>query len=156
VVILNIAPNTGGPRSGTATIADQVFSITEGGGACGALDVTATIGPLVRRSGYTPVFTSVYDFTQNITIGPGPIPGPLYLVLVGEPTHYGFPHDSGLLNPPTNLVTTCFSSAGDYLIPVSGGLTAGQFTSLGLEWYLQGFGAVVQYSIKVLVGEPSR
>ena len=39
-VVLHAAPNAGGARSGTATIAGQTFTATQGGGACGALDVT--------------------------------------------------------------------------------------------------------------------
>ena len=41
-VVVDAAPNSGGARSGTVTIAGKVFTVTEGAGVCGALDVGLT------------------------------------------------------------------------------------------------------------------
>ena len=95
------------------------------------------------------------EFSQTITVrnsSASVIHGPVYVVLLGEPTHYGFPYDSFLLG--TQPVTTCFSPKGDYLLPVSGDLQPGQTGGYGLVWTLQTFGRV-QYTTKVLSGTPS-
>jgi hypothetical protein len=152
VVVLKVAPNTGGPRSGTATIAGLTFSVSQGVGACGALDVTSQMS--VTETQLIPIPFS-NEFSQTITVrnsSASVIHGPVYVVLLGEPTHYGFPYDSFLLG--TQPVTTCFSPKGDYLLPVSGDLQPGQTGGYGLVWTLQTFGRV-QYTTKVLSGTPS-
>jgi hypothetical protein len=151
VVVLSVAPNTGAERSGTATIAGQTFKVTEGAGACGALDVTSEAS--VTETQLIPIpFSS--DYSQSIAVrntSGSAIPGPVYIVLLGEPTHYGYPHDSFLSG--TQLETTCFSQ-GDYLLLVSGDLQPGQTGGYDLLWTLQPFGRI-QYTTKVLSGTPS-
>jgi hypothetical protein len=156
VVVLNIAPNSGAARSGSATIAGQTFSINQGAGACGALDVSSQV--FVTESALVPDFLSFTNFSQTITVkntSASVIHGPVYVVLLGEPSHYPpVPslHNSFLLG--SQAVTTCFSSGGDYLLLVSGDLSPGQTTGYGLAWYKETFGAIA-YSTKVLSGTPS-
>ncbi len=153
VVVLSVAHNTGSARSGTVKIAGSAFSVTQGAGACGALDVTSQVS--VWESGLTWVPFSDYQYSQSITVrnnSGSVMPGPLYLVLLGEPTHYGYPDDS-LLNGD-QLETTCFSSKGDYLMPLPG-LRPGQSAEISLGWFRDVFGNI-RYTTKVLSGQPSR
>ncbi len=153
VVVLTVAPNTGGPRSGTATIAGQTFTVNQGAGACGALDVTSEVG--VSPSGLTYIPFSTYLYSQRITVSSSSdIFGPVYLVLIGEPTYYGYPKDSGLYGGGST--TSCFSSPGDYLILISGtDLVPGHPAVVPLLWFKQGAGGVIRNSFKVLSGTPS-
>ena len=156
VVVLSVAPNTGGPRSGTATIAGQTFSVTQSAGACGALDVSSQV--VVSSSQLLPLFLSFNYFSQTITVtntSGAVIHGPVYVVTLGEPTHYPpipSAHNSFLKGGGT--LTTCYSSGGDYLLLVSGDLSPRQPVSYGLLWYKETFGAI-SYSTKVLSGTPS-
>jgi hypothetical protein len=152
VVVLNVAPNTGGQRSGIAAIAGQTFSVTQGAGACGALDISSQVS--VTRTQLIPIPFST-DFSQSITVrnnSGAVVHGPIYVTLLGEPTHYGFPNDSFLVG--NQLETTCFSTQGDYLLPVSGDLQPGQTAGYALLWTAQTFG-IIQYTTKVLSGTPS-
>ena len=63
VVVLNVAANTGGPRSGTATIAGQTFTVNQGGGACGALDVTSKVRPY--KSGITWIGPFSWEYVRD-------------------------------------------------------------------------------------------
>jgi hypothetical protein len=150
-VVLQAAANSGGSRSGTVTIAGQTFSATQGAGACGALDVTSQMGVFQGGLGWVP--PNLYP--QRITVrnnSGSVIRGPVFLVLIGEPTWYGFPFDSFLLGGGST--TSCFSSPGDYLVLVSGDMQAGQTVEIPLVWITQTFGSV-RYSIKVLSGTPT-
>lgn len=154
-VFLLISPNGGAFRTGTVTIAGQTFSVAEapgggggGGGvpACGALDVTSQVS--VSRLGFTPIppaGSNLYD--QEITIsntGRSPI-GPVYYVLLGLPT----PSGTGLAsNFP---LTHCFSSKGDSIVLVSGGLLPGAHVKFGLT-----FVGEPSYTDRVLSGTPSK
>ena len=153
VVALSVASNTGGPRSGTATIAGQTFTVNQGAGACGAVDVTSQVS--VSGSGLTYIPFSTYEYRQSLTISSSSdIFGPVYLVLIGEPTHYGFPNDSGLIGGGST--TSCFSSPGDYLILISGtDLVPGHPVGVPLVWFKQSLNGVIRYSFKVLSGMPS-
>jgi hypothetical protein len=161
VVVLNVQPNTGGSRSGTATIAGQTFSVTEGGGACGALDVTSEV--TVYLGGFTPepyAFT-IYDQTVRLTNTSGiPIPGPVYLVTLGEPSHNPPGQNSSLVY--VEPLTTCFSAQGDYLVPTAAvpagtNWLPGQVVSGTLEWVVDTPfpGYPYPYTVKVLSGLPS-
>jgi hypothetical protein len=153
VVVLNVAANTGGSRSGTATIAGQTFSVTQGAGACGALDVTSQVA--VSGSGLTLIPFSTYLFSQSLTVGSGSTPGaPLYLVLLGMPNHRAYPNGAFLLG--NQLITKCFSVQGDYLLPVPASSQSGQRVGIPLVWATQSLGVPIQYTIKVLKGEPSQ
>jgi hypothetical protein len=153
-VVIQAAPNTGGQRSGTVFIAGQPFSATQAAPAataCGALDVTSQMS--VSPSGLG--FIGLNLFSQSIVVrntSGSLIHGPVYLVLIGEPTHFGFPHDSFLVGG--GATTICFNPQGDYLVLVSGNLAPGQSGSSSLSWTTQTFGAV-RFSIKVLSGTPS-
>ena len=155
-VTVHIAANTGGARSGTVTIAGQTFSVTQaapGATACGAFDVTSQVAITdTSHSHWIP--PNEYSGSIVVRNNSGAvIHGPVYVVLVGEPTHYGFPNDSFLLG--SQLETTCFTSQGDYLLPVSfGDLQPGQTGVYGTGWITQTFGRI-SYSIKVLSGTPS-
>jgi hypothetical protein len=152
---MQAAPNPGGPRSGTVTIAGKTFSATQGAGACGALDATSQA--TVFRTGLSFVPFSTYLYSQTVTVqntSGSVIRGPVYLALIGLPTHVGYPNDSGLLG--NQSTTTCFSSQGDYLIPVGGDLQPGQSVPLPLMFFTQRLSGTIQYTTKVLSGMPSR
>ncbi|MFN0172995.1 MAG: kelch repeat-containing protein [Bryobacteraceae bacterium] len=157
IVTLNTQPNSGGPRSGTATIAGSTFSATQGAGVCGALDVTSQIG--VSRSGLTFIYPSSYLYSGGISVtnnSGSVVRGPVWIALIGLPTHYGFPNDSGLVG--NQRITTCFSPLGDYLLLVSGADMAPGRTRVGipLVFFTQGLGGFIQYSTKVLSGTPTQ
>ena len=155
VVVLRVAPNAGGPRSGTATIAGKTFSATQGAGACGALDVSSQMQ--VTRNGLNLIYPSSYLYSSSITVTNrgSSIFGPVWIALIGLPTNLGFPNDSGLLG--SQRLTTCFSSPGDYLLLVSGfDMAPGQSIGIPLVFFTQGFGGGLQYSTKVLSGTPTR
>ena len=154
-VTVHTAANTGGARSGTVTIAGQTFSVTQappGATACGALDVTSQVAITdTSHSNWIP--PNEYSGSIVIRNNSGSvIHGPAYLVLIGEPTHFGFPNDSFLIG--SQLETTCFTQ-GDYLLPVSAGdLQPGQTAGYATAWITQTFGRI-SYSLKVLSGTPS-
>jgi hypothetical protein len=155
--MVRAASNSGGARTGTVTIAGQAYTVKQSGSlgpdACGALDITSQVS--VTRSSLTPVpFSTLYSQSITVRNGTGStIPGPVYVVLLGEPTHVAFPDNSFLLSGgPT---TSCFSTPGDYLLPISGGLAPGQTVGAALAWTTQSRLASINYSIKVLSGTPS-
>ena len=155
VVGLKVAPNTGAPRTGTATIAGQTFTVKQGTGTCSAIDETSKT--TVTQGQLIPIpFSS--DYSQSVTVrndSSSIIPGPIYVVLLGEPTHNGYPHDSFLVGK--QVETKCFSSKGDYLMLLDSGndLQPGQTDGIPLLWTVQTFGTI-QYTTKVLSGTPSR
>lgn len=158
-VTLHADPNTGGARSGTATIAGGTFSATQaaagsGINACGATDVSSSVS--VARSGVTWAIGTTYEYTGTITVKANAlVRGPVYLVLNGLPNHQGFPHEVGLVaNGP---LTKCFSPQGDYLLSVSGSdMTPGQSIKLSLVFFSQMLLAGISYSTTVLSGTPTR
>src|SRR5262249_15385027 len=112
--------NASGARSGTATIGQRTLRVTQGADACGALDVTPQTA--VRSSGLTYIPFSTYFYSANIFVtnkSQSVIRGPVFVVLIGLPTDFGFPDDAGLLGD--QLLTKCFTSGGlgDYLLLVS-------------------------------------
>jgi hypothetical protein len=150
-VFVQAAPNSGGVRSGTVTIAGQTFSASQsqlGATACGAADVTSQIPPSIH--GITPIFGGISQPVSVTNHTSSTIQGPIYLVTVGEPTHYGNLSDTFLISGGYDP-TTCFSSLGDYLIPLTfGGLAPNQTVQVGLSW-----NAYPSYSPKILSGAPS-
>jgi photosystem II stability/assembly factor-like uncharacterized protein len=163
-VVMNVAPNTGGPRSGTATIANQTYTVTEGAGACGAVDVSTEVhvsqGPFILFD----VGFGEAIFTQTVSVtntSSSAIQGPISLVTIGMPTHQ-FLTDPFFINsflevtPPGTTFTTCFTTAGDYLIPLStGNLGPGQTANLGTLTWVQGPPGL-GYFTRVLSGTPSQ
>jgi hypothetical protein len=161
---LNVASNTGGSRSGTATIAGLTFTITQGAGACGALDVTSQV--TVSLGGYT--WLTIDQYEQNLVlrntsgsiINPSIIPGPVYLVLLGVPTHHPLidNDNTSLATGAPLALTTCFSTQGDYLVTVSlGDLAWGQTVSEEFLWLTGPLaGGPAGYTYKVLSGTPSQ
>jgi len=149
VVVLDVAPSPGGFRSGTATIAGQTFSVTQGAGACGAVDVTSEM--TVKQSGLTYVFPSSLGELVTVKNNSGAaVNGPVYLVLLGVPDN-----GNGVLGGSQSL-TTCYSPQGDYLLLASANsMPAGQSVVLPLLFSTQGFGVGVEYTTKVLSGKPS-
>jgi hypothetical protein len=152
-VTLNVSPNTGGSRMGTVTIAGQTFSVTQGGGTCGAVDVTPETD--VRRSGFTYIYPSSYEYSETITvrnISTQTLRAPLFLVLIGVPNHQSFPNGNGVFG---SLQTTCFSSQGDAMVLLpSGDLQPGKTTGAQLLFFTQSLLGRIQYSTKVLSGQP--
>jgi hypothetical protein len=157
VVVLNVASNTGGARSGTATIAGLTFSVTEGAGACGALDVTSQVQVFPGGFTWIPPTPTLYE--QNITLRNSSgtvISGPVYLVLIGQPT---LNSSLATFPPPPGGLTTCFDPQGDYLVAVAAVSAGedwlpGQIISGGLTWVID-VGAAAPYTYKVLSGTPS-
>jgi hypothetical protein len=162
-VVMHVSPNTGGQRSGTAVIAGQIYTITQGAGACGAVDVSTEVSASEGVFNLFSVGFGTSLFTQTVSVtntSSSVIPGPVYLVTVGMPTHE-FPTDpffynSGLaVNPPGTKSTTCFTAAGDYLIPLStGNLGPGQIVNLGTLTWIEGSPGL-GYFTKVLSGTPA-
>lgn len=155
-VVVQALANADGQRSGTVTIAGQTFSATQatpGASACGALDVTSQVA--VNQGGLGWIPPSLYSQTDTVRNTSGSvIRGPVYLVLIGEPTTNGFPYDSFLNG--NQLRTGCFRSQGDYLLPVTfGDLKPGQTVGYPMLWFKQTYGSI-RYSTKVLSGQPSR
>jgi hypothetical protein len=161
-VVINAAANSDGSRSGTVTIAGQTFSATQqsaaSASACGAVDVTPQMS--VSKGGLQfvpPAGSNLYS--QVVTLrnsSAAVIHGPVYLVLLGEPTRdaRGSNYNTGLVNQPA--LTTCFS-AGDYLQPIwSGDIQPGQQIPGTLTWIRGVFAPSPSYLIKVLSGTPSR
>jgi hypothetical protein len=153
-VILDVAPNTGRARTGTVTIAGQTFTVSQGGGACGALD--ASSGARVRRSGLTYIPFSTYLYSESITVtnsSASVLHAPLYLVLVGVPNHFAPPNDNGAIGA---LQTTCFTPAGDNMFRLFGeDLQPGQSTVIPILFFTHRFFGGIQFQPKVLSGTPS-
>jgi hypothetical protein len=148
-------PNGGAARSGAGTIAGQALTVTQSGAGtavCGATEVTSLVSVGLTGLSWIPPYT----FSQTLTVRNASgtvIHGPLFAVLIGEPTHYGYPYNSMLAGG--GPVTRCFSSQGDYLVQVSGDLPAGQTGTAGLTWLIQSNFAHIGFSIRVLSGIPS-
>jgi hypothetical protein len=156
LVSLDVAPNSGGPRSGTVSIAGQTFTVSQTGWACGAVDITAQMG-VVMESAPTYIYPSSYEYSGKISVinnSGASMPGPVYLVLLGLPNWQNFPYGNGLLG--SQELTTCFSSHGDYLIPVAGRMQAGQRVDIPLLFFTQSLGGNPNFSPKVLEGMPSK
>ena len=81
------------------------------------------------------------------------IRGPVYVVLIGEPTHFGYPYDSLLLG--SQPITTCVTPLGDYLLPISGDLMPGASAGYATAWMTQSSLGRISYSVKVISGTPS-
>jgi hypothetical protein len=112
---------------------------------------------LVTSTGLNYIYPFAYEFSQTITVTNNSgsiIPGPIYLVLLGEPNHQASPYQNGLLG--SQIMTTCFSASGDYLLPVSGSLAPAQRVQLPLVFFTQSLAAPIRYTTKVLSGLPSR
>ncbi len=130
VVRVKVAQNTGGIRSGTVTIAGNTYSVTQGAGACGALDVTSQYS--VNLGGF--VWESPTLLWEDLVVrGPAPL-GPLYLVLLGQPNHQPPPNDTFLYGVST--LTTCFSSQGDYILPIPNTTATPTGASIPVLWGL--------------------
>lgn len=152
-VTVHTAANTGGSRSGTATIAGQNFTVTQnapGATACGAIDVGSQV--LVSRGGFGLIPPAGSNLlSQQITItnlSSSAINGPLNYVLVGLPTSSGVGLDVGV------PLTTCFSANGDSIVTVSSGLAAGAHVTFVLD-FVDPLASPPNYSPKVLSGNPS-
>lgn len=154
-IFITAAANTSGPRSSTVTIAGQTFTVSEGAGACGATDISRETS--VSSSGLSWIWNTDKWYSQTITVTNGTrstIPGPIYLALIGTPTHNGYPNDLFLLG--NQIITRCFSPQGDYLLLVSGSLSPGQSVGLPVIWVADSAFVPVRYTPKVLSGAPSQ
>ncbi|MCC6586718.1 MAG: SBBP repeat-containing protein [Bryobacterales bacterium] len=159
IVTLNVQANTGAERSGIATLAGQAFTVVQSASFCGALDVSSKV-QVVRgflRLLSSPFATRIYQ--QDVTVkntSSTRIAGPVYVALLGLPTHYHSTiQDSGLLTPPKGTtLTKCVTPEGDHLVPFGTELVPGQSVSLTLTFVDGGYG--LYYSSKVLSGNPSK
>jgi Beta-propeller repeat/Putative binding domain, N-terminal len=151
VVVLTVAPNADGPRSGTATIAGQTFTVNQGAGACGAVDETSALSSGFSPGGFQP--EGVNLFYQKITITNrtgAAISGPLNYVLVGLPS-------SGTGTTGAWPFTYCFSTTGNPIVPIApGGLAAGQSVTFSLDFVKPPSGGPLSYTPKILSGNPSK
>src|SRR5215813_8294255 len=153
-VSIHVASNTGGARNGTVTIPGQTFAVSQGGGACGALDVTAETS--VLRGGYSLLQFTTYIYSGTITvrnISDVTLHPPLYVVLVGLPNHLGYPYGVTSFGA---LQTTCFTPAGDnmYLLP-TGDLPPGSSTPISPLFFTQSLFGGISYQPRVLSGTPT-
>jgi len=153
-VTIRVGANTDGARTGTLTIAGQTFTVSQGGGACGALDVTAETSVLHGGLSYIPFTTYLYSGTITVTNGSAvTLHPPLYVVLVGLPNHFGYPYGDGSFGA---LQTTCFTPAGDnmYLLP-TGDLPPGRSISIAPLFFTQSLFGGISYQPRVLSGTPT-
>jgi DNA-binding beta-propeller fold protein YncE len=153
-VTIHAASNTGGARTGTVTIAGRTFTVTQGGGACGALDVTAktavTLGGLTLLQFTSFIYSGTITVRNNsdVTLHP-----PLYVVLVGLPNHLADPYGVG---SNIALQTTCFTPAGDYMYLLStGDLPPGGSISFSPLFYTLSLFGNISYHPRVLSGTPT-
>jgi sugar lactone lactonase YvrE len=155
-ITVRAAINSGTARTGDIAIAGQSLTVTQGAGdatVCGSTDVTPRVS--VARTGLAwdpPGYVFSNAITVRNTSGSA-IAGPVYLVLVGLPTHFSYPYNTYLLG--SQLETSCFTAAGDYLIPVASGLAPGQAAGVPLVYVEQSASAGINYQIKVLSGQPT-
>ncbi len=158
VVVLDVAANTGGVRSGTATVANQTVSVYQAAAgsqlptACGASDVTSQVS--VSRGGLTQG-QSCDCYNENITVtnnSGSAISGPIFMAFLGVPNHEPSPYGTSLNGA---LLTTCFSAQGDSLLLISGGLSRGQSIPFSVTFFADSLQASVGYTYKVLSGTPS-
>lgn len=168
-VTITAQANSGGPRSGSLSIAGKPFSVSQAaGGACGALDVSAQIrvtqGPMQLFS----AVGSLYDRNVTLTnISSQTVPGPIYLVLDGIPD-YSRPGCTPPIAPfgctlvPAYPVTHCLSPSpvGSSLVLWSQfGLAPGQSVgggNIGLTFKGGSIIALQQYTTRVLSGHPNQ
>jgi uncharacterized repeat protein (TIGR03803 family) len=129
--------------------AGTVFKVTPPPSACGVLDVSSQTTVIPGSFNYIP--PSLYEYSQTISVtynGAGSVPT-AYLVLRGEPT-------ANVLLQGTQLETHCFSSSGEYLIPV-GNLQSGQQVQIPLVWVTNDVPSTgITYTTKVLNGLPGQ
>jgi hypothetical protein len=164
-ITLRAGSNTTGiARTGVVTISGQTVLVTQpstGGAAiCGAVDVSNEVRAI--QSGFTPDFLSGTLSSQTLSltnISTSTVSGPLFVAMIGEPvlSPLGPDFTSGLTSGPG--ATYCFSTAGDYLLPVllpSQQLLPGQRISVGLEWVRGYFAPSIFYKTKVLLGMPTK
>jgi hypothetical protein len=153
-VTLRVAVNSGSARTGTATIAGQTFTVSQGGGACGALDVTGETRALGGGYSYIPFTTYLYSGTITVTnTSAQTLHPPLFVVLVGLPNHLPYPSGDGVIGAAQ---TTCFSPAGDamYLLP-TGDLPPGRATAVSPLFFTQSLFGGISYQLRVLSGTPT-
>jgi hypothetical protein len=163
-VVLQGSPNTGGARSGTATIAGQTFTAMQaapGATACGAQDLTASQQVRVSQGSLTldpDPGLSPNGHTQKITVinqSGGVLPANLYLVLVGVPNHQPEPYYATTVFSAASQ-TTCFTTQGDAMFQITAGpLAPGSFVTIDPIFLIDPF-ASFSYTPKVLSGPPSR
>jgi hypothetical protein len=149
-------PTTTGAFQTSLAGSDNTFvaKLTPKGEACGALDVTSEM--IVRRGLFRRIYATTYDYSETITVynaSGAVVPGPIYLVLVGMPNHEPYPNGNGLLG--SQLLTTCFSPQGDYLLPVSESMERNQIVELPLVFFTQSPFGSLRYTTKVLSGTPT-
>lgn len=141
---------------GTATIAGNTFSLSQGAGACGALDVS--LETRVSSAGglsYVPFTTYFYTGTITVTnTSAVTLHPPLFVVLVGLPNHLAYPAGNGVYGAAQ---TTCFTTLGDamYLLPV-GDLPPGRSTQISPLFFTQSLFGGLPYNPRVLSGTPTR
>jgi hypothetical protein len=153
VVVLNVAANSGTARSGTATIAGEMFTVTQGAGACGAIDETSLLS--FSQGGFYHIglpASNLYDEKISITNTTGSaINGPLYYVFIGLPNAQG----AGLTD--ADGVTYCFSPSGSSMLSVAaGGLAPGQSVTEIPTFLNPPFSGSLDYTPKILSGTPSK
>ena len=158
-VVVNVSANGGGARTGTVTIGGQTFTVAQGAGVCGAVDVTASIRVVQGQFRLFSVGFGTSTYTQSLTFtntSGSPIPGPVNFVMIGLPTHHHSTiTDSGLAVAPAGTkMTSCFTAEGDYMIPISGTMAPNQTVPLGLT-LLRG-GWPLSYTVKMLSGNPTK
>ena len=163
-VVVTASANPGGARSGTVTIAGQTFSATQSATTaptfCGAADVSQQVHVTQGAFKLASIGFGSALYTETVSVtntSAGAIPGPIYLALIGLPTHHhsNIP-DSGFVTAPSGTIfTACFTPEGDYLVPIAGGLQPGQSTPTVTYTFVDaGWG--LNYSAKVVSGTPSK
>jgi hypothetical protein len=133
-----------------------------GSNFCGAVDLTSQFS--FHTTGLSSVpFGNWNEYSENISItnnGPA-VALPVFIVLMGEPTHFGYPDNSALYGG--GAVTLCFS-AGDYLVlpspqgigSIATSMPTGLTASAPLLWVKQSAAAPIRYIPHVISGIPNK
>jgi len=141
-----INANSGAARSGFAFVAGKTFTLSQDAGVCGAIDISSEMTVQGSFPNLVPFTQYFYSGYFNVINRSGQLLRNLYLFV-----HLG----SGYSVYGDQLVTTCLSPGGDYLIPVGALQANGQYSSLALPIIIAtSFPEVPFYSTRVLEGLP--
>lgn len=159
-VLINVASSSGGPRTGSVSIAGYNISVSQSGSACGATDVTDRVS--VAQGAFFSPFLGNYEI-REITLSnrsSSAIAGPIYLVFDGLPRTDPVICPFGCNVYPATGITHCQSPAGSTLLLVSAGPLTG--TQRFTITFIPGANTIgspdnkFQYRLRILSGTPNQ
>ncbi|HKV92439.1 MAG TPA: BACON domain-containing carbohydrate-binding protein [Candidatus Angelobacter sp.] len=157
-VSIHAGVNGGSARTGTVTISGITYTVSQGAGACGAIELTSS-QVRVSQGNLAPTFDPGIpnSYTEKITVtnqSGAVLHGPLFLALVGIPNHQLDPYRTDVFGADA---TVCFSSPRtDAMFQITtGDVAPGGFVSI-TPVFIKDLGAALSFMPKVLEGEPTR